>query len=62
MTDIQKRGRLIQHDDLRFLADSSCQKDSLALPVTDGIKIPASQFFRMDDPHGLIHFILVFPA
>ena len=35
VTDIQKRGRLIQHNDLRFLADGPGQKDPLPLTIAD---------------------------
>ena len=39
MPDIQKRSRLIQDNNLRFLADGAGKKDSLTLTVTDRSKI-----------------------
>ena len=39
VANIQIGGRLIQHDNLRFLADRPRQHDALSLPVTDPRKI-----------------------
>ena len=59
MTDIQKRCRFIQNDDLRFLADGTCQKNTLTLSVTDSCEIPVFQIPGMNHLHGIFHFFLI---
>ena len=60
MADIQKRSRLVQHDYLRFLTDCSCQKNSLALTVTDRRKVPVFKFQCVHKLHSFPDFIPVF--
>ena len=59
MPDIQEGGRFIQDNDLRFLADGACQKDTLSLSVTDGCKIPILQIPGVNHLHGTFNFFLV---
>ena len=59
MTDIQKRCRFIQDDNLRFLADGARQKNPLALSVTDRCEIPVFQIPGMYHLHGIFNFFLI---
>ena len=55
--DVQKRGGLVQQEDLRLLADGAGQQDALALAVADAVEVPVgkvgSPHQRKGVPHGL---------
>ena len=59
VADIQEGSRFIQNDDLRFLADGTCQKNTLTLSVTDSCEIPVFQIPGMNHLHGIFHFFLI---
>ena len=60
ITDIQKRSGFIQDQYLRFLADRSCQKDPLSLPVTDRLKTFFCVFCCMDNFQCFLCLFLIF--
>ena len=59
VADVQVGGGLVEHNDLRFLADRAGKQNSLALSVTDSIKGPLRELPRVHDGQRLVHFLLV---
>ena len=57
--DIQKRGRFVQQDHFRLLAQGPGQQDALALAVADAVKIPVCQLRRAHQLQGPVHLLPV---
>ena len=57
--DIQKRGRFVQQDHFRLLAQGPGQQDTLALAVADAVKIPVCQLLRAHQLQGSVHLLPV---
>ena len=62
MFNIQERSRLIQDNNIWFLTDSACKKHSLALSVTDIVKVTAAKSFCMYRLHSFFYLFFIFPC
>ena len=61
MADVQKRGRLVENDDLRLLTDGAGQQQALALSVADAGKGAVRELACVDHVKRLVDLTAVLP-
>ena len=57
--DVQKRGGLIEHNDVGFLANGARKQHALALAIADLGEVFVGDFRDVDQIHGLFHHAVI---
>ena len=60
IADIEIARRLVEHDELRLLAERAGEQDALPLPVADGLEGPVGKGLRVGAAQALVHNLSVF--